>query len=176
MNLLYTSPALLSPLWTCCTEAQQLYPLSEPVANKPSAFIHSLNLLHTSPATLPTLWTCCKQARYFYPLFEPVAHKPSSFTHSLNLFYTSPVLLSPLWACYKFSRSHPFYKQLYISVKKIRTISKLVSAMFPSPLTQSCRTARHVSTSRPIRLPTSTSTKVILPPHLLCISYKKCTK
>ena len=93
LNRLHTSPTFLSTLWTCCTQVQHPYPLSEPVAHNSNIPIHPLNLLHTSPTSLFTLWTCCRQVQQSCPLSEPIAHKSSTPIHSLILFHTHPTPL-----------------------------------------------------------------------------------
>ena len=114
MNLLLTSSASLSTLWTYHLPVQHLYPLYEPIAYQFSTFIHSMNLLLTSSAPLFTLWTCCLPSsaplstlwtyclpvQYLYPLYEPIAYQFSTFIHSMNLFLTSSSFLSTLWTCF----------------------------------------------------------------------------
>ena len=82
LNLLYTSPAYLSTLWTCCTQVLHLF--------------HSLNSFHASSAPY-SLSEPVAHVLYTYPLSEPVAHTFSILIHSLNLLHVGPAYLTPLW-------------------------------------------------------------------------------
>ena len=76
LNLLHTNSTPSSTLWTCCTQSQHLYLLSEPFVHKVNTFIHSLNLLNTSSTPLFILRTFCPQVERSFLLGSSLMVKP----------------------------------------------------------------------------------------------------